>query len=518
MTVEQALIAGRYVLRRSVGSGGMGRVWLARDELLHRDVAIKEVVPPKWLTEAERGELRELTLREARAAARLNHANVVKIYDVVHTEQWPWIVMEYVQSRSLQAVLEEEGPLAPERVAGIGLAVLDALRSAHAAGVLHRDVKPHNVLIGTDGRVVLTDFGLASLDTDNAVSRPGLIATPQYLAPERARRGVSTPDADMWSLGATLYAAVEGRTPYGRKTVVETLTALATEPPNPVTRAGALKPVIEGLLRRDPRQRMAPAEVERILKSVAAGSSPAAGAIRRHRRLIVMTTAVAAILVSTAAVAANHLGSTGTPSTSNSPAAVTVPLGVLGCEQPATITELVTKTSMAGAPGNWMPPRDWTWYAGPTGFWIAVPVGWKHWSDGSTQCFSDPRGGRVLAVDPAGPPKQDPGMAARDEERRLLGTGRLPAYESVGVKRLTYGPPSVLWEFTFGSAERRRHADALVVVHPVNTFVVYWATDELDFQPSTSLFDLVHVSFRPPPPPAGAPQPDGQGNPPPQQG
>jgi serine/threonine protein kinase len=192
--VQRTLIAERYRLLESVGSGGMGRVWLARDEMLHRDVAVKEVQPPEWMTAAERAELGQRTLREARTAARLSHPNVVQIYDVVYAEGSPWIVMEYVRSRSLHDVIVTEGPLPPRRVAEIGLDVLEALCAAHAAGVLHRDVKPHNVLISDDGRVVLTDFGLATVDGDSAVTRAGMVmGSPQYVAPERASDGTSTP-------------------------------------------------------------------------------------------------------------------------------------------------------------------------------------------------------------------------------------------------------------------------------------------------------------------------------------
>ena len=158
------LIAERYRLIRPIGTGGMGRVWLARDEILHREVAIKEVIPPQGLTDAEREELHQRTLREARAAARLNHPNVVQIYDVINAEHRPWIVMEYLKARSLFQLVRTGGPLSPERTAEIGLAVLAALTAAHAAGVLHRDVKPSNVLIADDGRVVLSDFGLATME------------------------------------------------------------------------------------------------------------------------------------------------------------------------------------------------------------------------------------------------------------------------------------------------------------------------------------------------------------------
>ncbi|MDG6104950.1 protein kinase [Dactylosporangium aurantiacum] len=273
MTQSRSLIAERYRLIESLGAGGMGRVWLARDEMLRRDVAIKEVIPPEGLTPEEREELRLRTLREARAAARLNDANVVRIYDVVQTEHAPWIVMEYVPSRSLHQVITDDGPLPPERAAQIGLAVLNALKAAHAAGVLHRDVKPGNVLLADTGRVVLTDFGLAVFEGgDGAVTRPGLIlGSPQYISPERAREGTSGPESDLWSLGATLYAAVEGRSPYARSTTYATLTALATEEPDPPTRAGVLKPVLNALLRKDPRARAGVAETERLLQRAAAG-------------------------------------------------------------------------------------------------------------------------------------------------------------------------------------------------------------------------------------------------------
>ncbi|WP_413232010.1 protein kinase domain-containing protein [Micromonospora rifamycinica] len=253
-----------------VGRGGMGRVWLARDEVLHREVAIKEVVPPAWLADDERDELRLRTLREARTAARLNHPNVVRVYDVVQVEERPWIVMEYVLSQSLQTVLDTTGPVDPVRAADIGMALLAALRAAHSAGVLHRDVKPQNVLVADDGRVMLTDFGLATFDGgDGLMTRPGMVlGSPQFVAPERAAEGVSSVEADLWSLGATLHAAVEGRSPYARSTAMATLAALATSPPDPAPHAGPLRPVLDGLLLRDPRQRIGHDEAGRRLEMV----------------------------------------------------------------------------------------------------------------------------------------------------------------------------------------------------------------------------------------------------------
>lgn len=271
MTSTETLVAGRYRVIRALGAGGMGRVWLARDELLCRDVAIKEIVLPFGLPEAEREEMRLRTLREARAAARLSHPNVVQIYDVQSGDEQPWIVMEYVRSRSLLQVIDELGPLPVEQVAGIGLAVLSALDAANRVGVLHRDVKPSNVLIADDGRVVLTDFGSAMIDEgEGGLTRTGVIlGSPLFIAPERVDRGVSSPEADLWSLGATLYAAVEGRPPYTRSTTYRSLVALSTDKPDATRRAGPLKPVLNGLLQRNPQARMKPPEVEERLRRLA---------------------------------------------------------------------------------------------------------------------------------------------------------------------------------------------------------------------------------------------------------
>ena len=261
------LIADRYRLVEPLGQGGMGRVWRARDEVLHRDVAIKELVPPPGLTTDERREMRERSLREARAIARLNNINVVRVFDVLRTDADPWIVMEYVASRSLQDALAADGPVSPGRAAEIGLGVLGALKAAHKAGVMHRDIKPGNVLLGEDGRVVLTDFGLATVPGDPNVTRTGLVlGSPAYIAPERARDGTAGPEADLWSLGATLYAAVEGQSPYARSSAIATLAALATEPPPPAKRAGPLKAVLNGLLRKDPTQRITADVAERLLR------------------------------------------------------------------------------------------------------------------------------------------------------------------------------------------------------------------------------------------------------------
>jgi len=269
MSENGFLVAERYALLRPIGSGGMGRVWLARDELLHREVAIKEIVPPSGMTDSQMDALRQLTVREARAAAQLSHNHVVRIYDIVQWRQWPWIVMEYVPSRSLLDILRKDGPLPAVQVVAVGLALVDALSAAHRAGVLHRDVTPQNVLVGHNGRIVLADFGVAYWDRDGELTDAELMGTAHYVAPERVVSGASTPAGDFWSLGATLYAAVEGRSPYSRPSVQATLSALVNSPPDPPVRAGNLTTVLNGLLTHDPSARLGAVETRRQLEIAA---------------------------------------------------------------------------------------------------------------------------------------------------------------------------------------------------------------------------------------------------------
>ncbi|HEY2795276.1 MAG TPA: serine/threonine-protein kinase [Micromonosporaceae bacterium] len=267
---EPSPVGGRYRLLERIGVGGMGRVWLADDDVLHRQVAIKEILLPESLTDEELAELRLRTLREARTAARLTHPNVVRVYDVIVADERPWIIMEYVASRSLAQVVRDDRPLTPQETARVGIALVDALTAAHAAGVLHRDIKPGNVLLANDGRVMLTDFGLATFDEIGMqLTQSGIVhGSPQFISPERALDGTSSPAADMWSLGATLYAAVEGRSPYSRPTSYEILAALATSDPDPMVNAGPLTRVLTGLLRRDPAKRMKSDEMRARLERI----------------------------------------------------------------------------------------------------------------------------------------------------------------------------------------------------------------------------------------------------------
>ncbi|CAM5586434.1 serine/threonine-protein kinase [Streptomyces abikoensis] len=273
-TPPDRVVAGRYRLLERLGRGGMGVVWRARDEVLDREVAVKEVRAPDGLLDHEVRQLYVRLEREARAAARISHPHVVTVFDVASDAGRPWIVMELVRGLSLADVLQTDGPMPPAHAAHIGAGVLSALRGAHAAGVLHRDVKPANVLLANDGRVVLTDFGIATVEGSSALTRTGeLVGSPEFLAPERALGHPPGPASDLWSLGVTLYAAVEGVSPFRQDTPLSTMRAVVDQQlPAPV-RAGPLAPVLEGLLRKDPAQRLGAEETEGMLRVVARGGT-----------------------------------------------------------------------------------------------------------------------------------------------------------------------------------------------------------------------------------------------------
>jgi serine/threonine protein kinase len=262
------LVAGRYWLGAVIGRGGMGVVWRARDELLGREVAVKELVWPTYFSGQERQAACRRAITEARLAARLSHRNVVRVFDIVEEDGCPWIVMELLAYRSLRDLIKEEGPLSPAAAAEVGLGILAALRAAHRAGIAHRDVKPANILMAPD-RVVLTDFGIArAAGTSELTTTLGvLIGSPSYMSPERARGGGSGAPGDLWGLGASLYAAVEGHGPFDRGGVLASLTAVVADELESAVHAGPLWPVISGLLRKDPDERLDGAEAERMLRA-----------------------------------------------------------------------------------------------------------------------------------------------------------------------------------------------------------------------------------------------------------
>ncbi|MEU9899102.1 serine/threonine-protein kinase [Streptomyces phaeochromogenes] len=269
------LLAGRYRLGGVLGRGGMGTVWRAKDETLGRTVAVKELRLPARIDEDEKRRLITRTFREAKAIARIRNNGAVTVYDVIDEDNRPWIVMELVEGKSLAEVIREDGLLTPKRAAEVGLAILDVLRSAHREGILHRDVKPSNVLIAEDGRVVLTDFGIAQVEGDPSITSTGmLVGAPSYISPERARGHKPGPAADLWSLGGLLYASVEGVPPYDKGSAIATLTAVMTEPMEQPKNAGPLEKVIYGLLVKDPEQRLDDAGARTMLTEVIHAPEP----------------------------------------------------------------------------------------------------------------------------------------------------------------------------------------------------------------------------------------------------
>ncbi|MFE1797018.1 protein kinase [Streptomyces sp. NPDC059517] len=275
MSDEGRLVAGRYRLIERIGRGGMGTVWRAEDETLSREIALKRLHAQHHLTDDELATVHERTRREARSAARIAHPNVVVVHDVVDDDGLPCIVMEYVPGTDLGSVLKDGGAVPPAEAARVGLGMVAALRAAHAAGVLHRDVKPGNVLLDAAGRVVLTDFGIAMTTGTSTLTKTGeLVGSVDYIAPERMKGEKPGPATDLWALGATLFQSVEGRPPFRKDTAVETAYAIAVDPLAPMRRAGALEPLIARLLAKDPRERPSADETERALRAVVSGAVP----------------------------------------------------------------------------------------------------------------------------------------------------------------------------------------------------------------------------------------------------
>ena len=265
--MQPELIAGRYKVLRAIGRGGMGTVWLCRDEVLGREVAVKQIgaLPGESPTETKRA------MREARSAAALNHPNAVAVYDVVKHEGRPWLVMEYVEGQTLADEISRDGQISPQRVADIGAQLAGALARAHERRIVHRDIKPGNVLIDKAGRPKISDFGIARGHGDEQLTQIGFITgTPGYLSPELARGDDPHPASDVWALGATLYTAVEGQPPYKpRSNPIALLRAIASERPRPMTHAGVLAPALDAMMHEDPARRWDMATSAKRLGSIA---------------------------------------------------------------------------------------------------------------------------------------------------------------------------------------------------------------------------------------------------------
>lgn len=268
-------IAGRYVLTDRLGKGGMGTVWRADDSVLKRQVAIKEVKLPSALSSEDSDVVKSRVMREAQTAAGLTHPNAVTVFDVVEADGHTFIVMELVDAPSLEELVKRDGALSPKDVAEIGLDVLGALEAAHNQGIIHRDVKPANVMCPENRRAKLADFGIATVKGDPKLTATGLVlGSPSYMAPEQASKDETGPASDLWALGATLYYAVEGEAPFDRGQAIPTLTAVVHDDPRPMEKAGELRPVVAALLAKEPNERPDAQTLRQMLERVASGAAP----------------------------------------------------------------------------------------------------------------------------------------------------------------------------------------------------------------------------------------------------
>ena len=488
------VVAGRYRLQERIGRGGMGVVWRASDELLDRQVAVKELVLDLSLSAEEARLHRERTLREARAVARLRHPHIIVVHDVVEHDERPYIVMELIVGGSLAQRIATRGPVDAREAARIGIALLGALRRAHDAGVLHRDLKPANVLMeaGT-GRVVLTDFGIAQVTGATTLTETGaFVGSPEYTAPERMSGERTGPESDLWSLGALLCTALSGESPFRRDSLGGILHAVVAGEIRPPEQAGPILPVIRGLLERDPDRRLDAAEAERLLREfLETGRTPAAsvpypptqrdvprsappspqeGPVapasgRQSVRGVFVAAALVAAMagagVSTAALLLRDGGDGGGASAGPGPARTSVSRGptlpstaapaptVTVTRTPASATSEVTRR----APSGYRLVRD------PNGFSLAVPDGFTRSPQGERVFYVSPGGTFRLGVKVADPAAGGPLAVMRRSDAD--GPSTNPGYHDGRVTGTSHrGNPAALWEFTwdgFTAAEGPRH-------------------------------------------------------------
>ncbi|MGW1157250.1 serine/threonine-protein kinase [Streptomyces sp. NPDC002519] len=533
--MQGLLLAGRYRLVDSIGSGGMGRVWRAHDEVLHRAVAIKELTAALYVTDSDRSVLLARTHAEARAAARINHSAVVTVHDVLDHDNRPWIVMELVEGGSLADAVKERGRLEPAEAARIGLWVLRALRAAHSAGVLHRDVKPGNVLLAADGRVLLTDFGIAQVEGDTTITRTGeIVGSVDYLAPERVSGHDPGPSSDLWALGATLYTAVEGRSPFRRTSPLTTMQAVVDEEPPQPEFAGVLAPVIAALLRKDPAERPDAEQLEQMLAEAAEGRRPKAAQAyvatrhldisavgdpatsvagpreargarpaggtqnhpapapaprrRRRGRTVVLVLAVAAIVGAAGAVAVDSFGNRGGGTSAN--AATPDPT-------PSTNTQA---RSTGAVPDGWVRKKD------PAGFSLALPgEEWQRKRYDASQTDYSPDGGRHfirIAVD-SSPDFEDAHEHQLDLDQQLR---RLVDYRRVTLHKNIYRDrPGSLWEYTWTALAKDtpfpgpRHAvEETYFARNGVEYALYMSGPAADWDTTRRQFDAVLRGWRQP--------------------
>jgi hypothetical protein len=548
------LLAERYRLTEVIGSGGMGVVWRGRDELLNRDVAVKEITWPPHLTDQEQQLACRRAVREAQMAGRLSHRNVVRVYDIVEEDGHPCIVMEFLPYKSLRELLAEEGPLPPDRAALVGLGVLAALSAAHAEGILHRDVKPANIMVGSDGRVVLTDFGIArAADSPTLTADGALLGSPSYIAPERARggpQGAGGP-GDLWGLGASLYAAVEGHSPFERNSPLATLTAVVADEPDEAPHAGPLEPVIRGLLQKDPGQRLGAAEAERLLRLAAepapepalvpapapvadppppAASAPAAAEPwqpappnpRGSRRLLVTLAALAVAAAGVTGLAFALTGSPGRPAAAGPRPAVSSGTAT----PPASLAPSATGTSPARASrtraspsgsapsgsastgpasasgaGSGALPAGYHRFTNSTGFSIGAPDGWQITHQGHYVYITDPADSNVyLLIDQSDQPKQDP--LADWKQQQANRESSYQDYHLIELRSVDYpqAEKAADWEFTYTQSGLPVHVlNRNVLANASHAYALYWTTPDSDWSADYHYFQAFAATFKPAP-------------------
>ncbi|MFJ4474594.1 serine/threonine-protein kinase [Streptomyces xanthochromogenes] len=547
------MLAGRYRLGDAIGRGGMGKVWRAHDEVLHRTVAVKELTAALYVAEADRAILHARTQKEARAAARITHPGVVTVHDVLDHDNRPWIVMQYVDGPSLaDAVKAADGHRIDAREAArIGLHVLGALRAAHDAGVLHRDVKPGNVLIASNGQVLLTDFGIAAIEGDVTITKTGeLVGSIDYLAPERVQGAHPGPASDLWSLGATLYAAVQGESPFRRDSPISTMQAVVAEEPPVPDRAGALAPVIVALLRKKPEERPSAEEAERMfLEAMEGRASKAAqayvptrhlseqelrsaaasetGPTERQSSLLPPPAAApprpapepavvrpeprrrrwrtAALVVALAAVVGVGAGFAVMKYQEDNGSSGSAGGGNQSSSQAPT-------TPDAGHPsggGDNSVPAGWQRVKDPVGFSLLVPKGWKRQLDGNEIDYTPDNGKhRVrISVDKV-PDFENPYMHMLNMEKSLK--DRLPQYKRVTLHGNNFRDQvkSSLWEFTYVEKQDfpgKRHAIDQMYYGDGGRpeYAIYMSGPEEDWATTRQQFDTVLQGWQPPSPTAG---------------
>lgn len=524
------MLAGRYRLVEPIGSGGMGKVWRAHDELLHRTVAVKELTAGLYVAQADREVLHARTQKEARAAARIQHPAVVTVHDVLEHDDRPWIVMEYIDGPSLAEAAKAAGRIEPREAARIGLHVLGALRAAHAVGVLHRDVKPGNVLLAKDGRVLLTDFGIAAIEGDSSITRTGeLVGSIDYLAPERVTGGAPDPSSDLWSLGATLYTAVEARSPFRRTSPISSLQAVVNDEPPVPRQSGALGPVITALLRKDPTQRPSAAEAERMLIEAMEGREPkAAQAYVPTRAVSTEERAPALPRQPEPAPAPAPTAAFGEPRPAGRPpgrvkraAAVALVAALLGgggvfgvltyldgkddgggsADKPAGVSD--QQAPGDGAQPKTAVPSGWKRVTDPAGFTLFVPDGWTRQMDGNQIDYTPDNGKHLIriAVDPT-PDHPNPYTHLLDLEKQVK--------ERMEYKRETLRPntfrdttQSGLWEFSWTEKVShpgpRRAIDQMYIGPDGAEYAVYMSGPANEWSKIRQQFDTVLSGWAPPP-------------------